>query len=67
MANQKCTHPNLIPFECKFGKRTVREVDNEGNMELLIDWKSNISSAHLLRVTKYYCPVCKKIIPAPEE
>lgn len=56
-----CKHPNLVVFEVVSGKRVY-----EAN-KCFIDWTSNIVNAHQLKVSKYWCPTCGKIIDAPKD
>ncbi len=58
----KCKHQNLVIFEQKAGKIVLGK-----DLSHIIDWSSNVINAHYLRVTKYYCPDCKEIIPAPTD
>lgn len=52
----KCNHPRLVPIEYQAGRRCY-----SGNT-MYIDYMSNIINAHILRVTKLYCPDCNSII-----
>ena len=61
-AEPVCPHKNLVIFEQKAGKIVL---DNQLNKH--IDWSSNVINAHYLRVTKYLCVDCMKIIPAPTD
>ena len=56
-----CNHPTLLPLEYQAGKRTWQD----GNW--YIDWTANIINAHLIRVSKYWCPDCDSIIQPPSD
>jgi hypothetical protein len=63
MKNLKCPHRSLVPYEQVAGKRAF----SQKPFREYIDWTSNIINSHYLRVTKYYCPACESIIPAPSD
>jgi len=56
-----CSHFAMIPFVVVAGKR-VWQGDS-----CYTDWTSNIINAHFLKVIKYYCPACGRILDAPSE
>lgn len=55
----KCNHRYLLGLEFVAGKRVFR-----GNA-VYIDWTSNLVNAHMMKVTKYWCPKCNTIIIPP--
>jgi len=60
-----CSH-NLVPLEFIFGRQISTTVSsNRAFTPNALDWSSNATNAHRARVAKFYCSLCKKIIPVP--
>ncbi len=57
-----CLCTKLVIFEQRAGKRVMND-----KLDYYTDWTSNVINAHLIRVTKYMCVECKKIIKAPTD
>lgn len=57
---KECPHQNLVPLEINVAKQSY-----DGEYGNKLDWGANIINAHIIRVTKFYCPNCRKVIQIP--
>lgn len=54
--HKMCDHRHLVPIEYQAGRRCY------SGKSSYVDMTSNIINAHILRVTKFYCPSCGHIV-----